>query len=242
MPQLMSLREFLNTARSADISAYKKTGKLPSYVKGNPSSTRRNIVKGNTSSTRNPSSIRRNTTEEERKKEIKRRKEQSIRNNPSDFDLKTGARLTEAEKHRRRIEARKKLKTRMGKTFKKGGSVKTKRSIGPAGASTVSKDGRRMKKPRGDVTKLLEKVGYGKTVPGGLKSSGKDYTARERAITRAGVGGTGIQRAILALRRLKKGKPQPHGPSTKKSPITKQRRAKRPGVRGTGRGAKARRS
>jgi hypothetical protein len=83
---------------------------------------------------------------------------------------------------------------------------------------------------------------YGKTMPGGLKGTGKNYTARERAITRAGVGGTGIQRAILALRRLKKGKAQPHGPSTKKSPITKKRRAKRPGVRGTGRGAKARRS
>ena len=125
-------------------------------------------------------------------------------------------------------------KDQQGKTIievKKGGVVK--RGIGPAGASTVSKDGRRMKKPR---------VGYGKTMPGGLKGTGKNYTARERAITRAGVGGTGIQRAILALRRLKKGKPQPHGPSTKKSPITKQRRAKRPGVRGTGRGAKARRS
>ena len=154
----------------------------------------------------------------------------------------------------------------MGKTFKKGGSVKTKRSIGPAGASTVSKDGRRMKgrsdKRKGSIMKnftlpiygvgggkavdkdgrRIKCVGYGKTMPGGLKGTGKNYTARERAITRAGVGGTGIQSAILALRRLKKGKPQPHGPSTKKSPITKKRRAKRPGVRGTGRGAKARRS
>ena len=114
MPRLLSLKEFLNTARSADISAYKKTGKLPHYVKKDPSSTRRNL---GSLKTKAQGTISKNTTGEERIKEIKRRKEQSIRNNPSDFDLKTGARLTEAEKHRRRIEARKKLKTRQ---YKKG--------------------------------------------------------------------------------------------------------------------------
>ena len=63
----------------------------------------------------------RKLTPEESKALRKRALEQSIRNNPSDFDLKTGKRLTDEEKHRRRIEARDRA---VGKTYAKGGGVR----------------------------------------------------------------------------------------------------------------------
>jgi hypothetical protein len=234
MPRLLSKKEFLDTASSADISTYKKTGKLPSYVKTNPSSTRRKIVRQNVirGSSINPSSIRRKTLKAGKPYRSTPLSGKGKQKKEDKKPLGTkGGKGKPARTYKKGVPHGVDKKDQKGNTIievKKGGSVQ--RGIGPAGASTVSKDGRRMQSR------------YGKTMPGGLKGTGKNYTARERAITRAGVGGTGIQRAILALRRLKKGKPQPHGPSTKKSPITKKRRAKRPGVRGTGRGAKARRS
>ena len=68
----------------------------------------------------------RKKTPEERKATRERAKELSISLNPSDFDLKTGARLTDEDKMKRRMESRQNLKTRMGKTFKKGGMVNSK--------------------------------------------------------------------------------------------------------------------
>ena len=69
----------------------------------------------------------RKMTPEEQKASRKRALELSIKLNPSDFDLKTGKRLTDEDKMKRRMEARKKASERINKrNFKKGGMVNSK--------------------------------------------------------------------------------------------------------------------
>ena len=63
----------------------------------------------------------RKKTPEESKATIKRAKELSIKLNPSDFDLKTGRRLTDEDKMKRQITARDRA---VGKTYAKGGGVR----------------------------------------------------------------------------------------------------------------------